>query len=618
MKSQAFSLTWLSFLDQPIPSHLKTPLEVATYELTLGLSSLGVSATASVELSDMPRDSYAITDTNQGILISGGQRGVLYGVYRYLMTIATKQRADSLDIQSPYYSLRMLNCWDNADGSIERGYAGRSLFFDQNRLCYNPIRIRQLGRMLASIGINVLCINNVNVSPVTQKLIEEEWLNETAAVADLLRPFGISLMLSIDYASPIYHELKTADPLDADVQAWWCEKAAELYSLIPDFAGFLVKADSEHRPGPFTYGRDHAQGANMLARALKPHGGILVWRCFVYNCKQDWRDTVTDRPKAAHEHYECLDGQFDDNVILQIKNGPYDFQVREPLSPLLLAMPQTNKAMEVQLAQEYTGQQIDIYSMLGMWQEIFEDLPAGNMMAIAAVSNLGDDANWTGHEFAQLNLFSYGLLAWNPQQSPEETTRMWCRLTFSFAQADEDKLYTLLANSRHAYELYNAPLGIGWMVNPHGHYGPSPDGYEFALWGTYHRANREAIGIDRTKNGTGFVLQYPEPLQSIYNDLATCPDQLLLFFHRLPYTYRMRDGRTLIQRIYDDHFEGVLMAEEMAELLATLPFSQSMQENISTRMQKQLSNAYEWRDQINTFLYRYCGIEDEKGRKIYS
>ncbi|NLO86795.1 MAG: alpha-glucuronidase [Clostridiales bacterium] len=617
MRSQSYSLTWLSFLDKSIPSDLSTPLDIAKHELSLGVSRLDISTPVSLEQADMPRDSYTIARSADGYSIQGGKRGVLYGVYQFLMNYAANQSIQVTGMQSPYYALRMLDCWDNADGSIERGYAGKSIFFDHDELCYDPNRIRQLGRMLASVGINVLCINNVNVSPVTQKLIEDEWLAQTAAVADLLRPFGVSLMLSIDYASPIYHDIHTADPLDAEVQAWWSDQVAALYALIPDFAGFLVKADSEHRPGPFTYGRNHAQGANMLARALKPFGGVLIWRCFVYDCKQDWRDTVTDRPKAAYEHYEYLDGEFDDNVILQIKHGPYDFQVREPISPLLFAMPKTNKAIELQLAQEYTGQQIDIYAMLGMWQELVHDLPSEKIMAIAAVANLGDDENWTGHEFAQLNLFAYGQLAWNPHMSPEDTTRLWCRLTFGFGQADEDMLISLLANSRHVYELYTAPLGLCWMVNPFCHYGPSPDGYEFALWGTYHRANRDAIGIDRTANGTGLILQYPEPLQSLYSDPAACPDELLLFFHRLPYHHVMRDGRTMIQRIYDDHFLGVEMAEAMADTLTKLPFPVAMRANIDTRMKRQIANAREWRDQINSFFFRYCGIPDQQGRTIY-
>ena len=264
----------------------------------------------------------------------------------------------------------MINCWDNLDGSVERGYAGKSLFFDEGFFAYDPQRLRHLGCMMASVGLNVLCINNVNVHEPAQGLIDEK-LPDLSALADLFRPFGVRLMVSVDFSMPIRDGLHTADPQDSSVQAWWTEKAKEIYREVPDLAGFLVKADSEGRPGPFTYGRSHAEGANLLAKALKPFGGVLVWRCFVYNCRQDWRDTSVDRPKAAYETYQPLDGRFDDNVILQIKYGPFDFQVREPLSPLLLSLKKTRTALEVQLAQEYTGQQIDLFIMAPMWQEIF-------------------------------------------------------------------------------------------------------------------------------------------------------------------------------------------------------------------------------------------------------
>ena len=386
---------------------------------------------------------------------------------------------------------------------------------------------------------------------------------------------------------------------------------------MPDLAGFLVKADSEHRPVPFTYGRTHCDGANMLARALAPQGGTLVWRCFVYNCMQDWRDTETDRPMAAHKHYAYLDGQFEDNVILQIKNGPFDFQVREPVSPLLLSMPKTNLALEFQLAQEYTGHQIDIYAMPPMWKEHFEDMPPACVQSIAAVTNLGRDDNYTGHPFAAVNLFAYGVTAWNPAAEPAEVIRLWCRLTYSLPAEQEDALHALLMGSRRTYEKYNAPLGLCWMVEPHGHYGPSPMGYEYALWGTYHKANRDAVGIDRTAAGTGYTLQYPAHLRERYENLDTCPDLLKLFFHRLRYDYVMADGRTLIQRIYDDHFEGYEETEEMARVLASLDLPEPDKAVAAERMQRQLRNAREWRDVTNTFFYRLSGVKDAKGRKIY-
>ncbi|MGX8706402.1 MAG: alpha-glucuronidase, partial [bacterium] len=401
------------------------------------------------------------------------------------------------------------------------------------------------------------------------------------------------------------------------VQRWWADRADAIWRAVPDLAGFLVKADSEHRPGPFTYGRTHAEGANMLARAIAPHGGTLVWRAFVYNCMQDWRDTVTDRPMAAYQTYAPLDGQFDDNVILQVKYGPFDFQVREPVSPTLLAMPDTHLGLELQLAQEYTGQQIDIYAMNPMWRELGEDLPPEKVMAVAAVSNLGRDACFTGHPFAAVNLFGYGQYAWNPKVDPEAVIRRWARLSYALPDEQENGLVAMLMNSRPVYEKYAATLGLNWMVVPETHYGPSPYGYEFSVWGTYIRAGRDAVGVDRTPSGTGYTCQYPEALRARYESLDTCPDGLLLFFHRLRYDYVMRDGRTLIQRIYDDHFEGAAAVEAMAATLQTLSLPDVDRLEANERMQRQLKNAREWRDVVNTFFHRLSGVEDEKGRKIY-
>ena len=413
------------------------------------------------------------------------------------------------------------------------------------------------------------------------------------------------------------HGISTADPLDPAVRDWWKSTAAQVYKAVPDLSGFLVKADSEGRPGPFTYGRNHADGANMLAEALKPFGGVVVWRCFVYNCRQDWRDTVTDRPKAAWEHYAPLDGQFADNVILQVKHGPFDFQVREPLSPLLLGMQKTNLAMELQLAQEYTGHQIDLYTMIPMWKELFEELPEDNIMSIAAVSNLGNDENYTGHPLAAVNLYTFGLLAWNPDVDTSSAVTRWARLTYAFPDEQEKELVSLLLSSRRIYEKYTAPLGIGWMVNPHDHYGPNPSGYEYDLWGTYHKADRNAVGIDRTASGTGFLSQYPDHIRRKYENPDTCPDLYLLFYHRLPYSFRMRDGRTLVQRIYDDHFEGLDETRQMADSLLSLPFPEPDAAVIRMRMEQQLYNAREWCDIINTFFHRLSGINDVHGRRIY-
>ena len=603
---------WLRRMADKLPEGLDTPLAVAKYETA---SFFTDGRKAEIRLDRELKDGYEVSETENGFLVRGGETGVLYGAYALIRACAAGE-AIPVGLQKPYYDLRMINCWDNMDGTVERGYAGRSMWFEGNRFDYEPARIRQLGRMLGSVGINVFCINNVNVHQPAQHLLDD-LLPDAAAFAALLRPFGVRLMLSIDFSQPMQNGLDTADPLDERVQAWWADTAKRVWTAIPDLAGFLVKADSEHRPGPNTYGRTHAEGANMLARAIAPFGGRLVWRAFVYNCMQDWRDQTTDRPRAAYDLYKPLDGAFDSNVILQVKHGPYDFQVREPLSPLLLGMEKTSMAIEFQLAQEYTGHQIDLYYMGGLWRETFDQMGKQRVTAIAAVSNLGRDDNWTGHPFAMANLFAYGLFAWNPDSDPEAALRQWAKLTYALPEDQNGKLVAMLLQSRAVYENYTAPLGLCWMVQPGVHYGPSPYGYEFQAWGTYNRADRNAVGIDRTKNGTGYAEQYPEPLRSLYADPQTCPDNLLLFFHRLPYGFKMKDGRTLIQRIYDDHFLGYDQAKAMSDTLAGLDLPSPDREEAARRMEAQLQNAREWRDITNTFFHRLSGAEDEKGRKIY-
>ncbi len=601
---------WMKMLAAPASPEVRTPRETALSELKAAFPGEAFTLSEDPALGE----GYQLQREAEGWRISGGQAGLLYGAYALIRSRFAGE--DPAGASAPAWPLRMINCWDNPDGTVERGYAGRSLFFEGNALSWDPERIRQLGRLLASVGINTLCINNVNVHEPGQELLESA-LPELARLAAAFRPFAIRLMVSVDFSQPLRRDLKTADPLDAEVLAWWRKTADRVYAAVPDLAGFLVKADSEGRPGPFTYNRTHAEGANALARALKPHGGILVWRCFVYNCRQDWRDTRTDRACAAYNTYADLDGAFEENVILQIKHGPFDFQVREPLSPLLLAMPGTRKALEVQLAQEYTGQQIDIYTMMPLWKEIMEDLPRQNICALAAVSNLGRDENYTGHPFAAANLFGFGLFAWNPDLTPEEITAQWVRLTYGFNAEDENKLKSVLLSSRSVYEKYTASLGLGWMVTPHTHYGPNPSGYEYDLWGTYHKANRDAVGVDRTERGTGYLSQYPEAFRLRYGDPAACPDLYLLFFHRVRYDFVMRDGRTLIQRLYDDHFDGYDQAEEMANTLSQLPFPEPDAEVIRDRMARQLSNAREWRDVVNTFFFRLSGVPDARGRRIY-
>ncbi|MDU5949412.1 MAG: alpha-glucuronidase, partial [Paenibacillus macerans] len=480
--------------------------------------------------------------------------------------------------------------WDNIDGSIERGYAGDSIFYAGGKITSDLGRIRDYARLLASVGVNALAINNVNVHRLETMLITEAYLPEVAGLAGIFRGYGIKLFLSVNYAAPLeIGGLPTADPLDPEVRRWWRYRAAEINRYIPDFGGFLVKADSENRPGPFTYGRDHADGANMLAEALEPYGGVVIWRCFVYNCKQDWRDRKTDRARAAYDHFVPLDGRFHENVILQVKNGPIDFQVREPVSPLLGAMPATNQMIEFQITQEYTGQQRHVCYLVPQWKEVLEfdtyfqgkGTPVRRIVdgsahgnrygGFAAVSNIGDDANWTGHLLAQANLYGYGRLAWNPELTAEQIAEEWIRLTFGDGERTVRTILGILLDSLSIYESYTAPLGIGFMVNPGHHYGPNVDGYEYSLWGTYHFADCHGIGVDRTKaTGTGYTAQYAEPNFRRYESLESCPDELLLFFHHVPYTHVLHSGKTVIQHIYDTHFAGAERAARLQEAWSSL------------------------------------------------
>lgn len=568
------------------------------------------------------------------------ESGVLYGVFHVLRLIAAEQSLQDIKTeQLPSQPLRMMNHWDNMDGSIERGYSGRSFYFNNNEFFINE-RTRDFARFMASIGINGVVINNVNVKDAATRLITDRYFDKVAELSGLFAEYGIKLYLSLNYAAPL--ELggpQSADPLDEAVIAWWKEKMAEVFAKVPRLGGFLVKADSEGRPGPFTYGRTQADGANMLADIVKPYGALIIWRCFVYNCTQDWRDYKTDRARAQYDNFIGMDGDYHDNVILQIKNGPMDFQIREPVAPLLGGLKKTNQIMEVQIAQEYTGHQIDVCYLIPMFKEILEfktyrnkendtvaDIISGGCgenrnlnMGIAAVINTGNDANWTGNVLAAANLYGFGRLAFQNTLSAKEIAEEWIRQTLSNEKEVVEAILSILLPSREVYEHYTSPLGIGWMVTPHVHYGCSVDGYEYSRWGTYHRADHLGLGVDRTDAGTGYVRQYNEPNASMYNDINTCPEELLLFFHHVPYTHVLSTGKTLIQHIYDTHFTGVEEVEGMIACWNRLEGKVPAEayKNISGRLERQLSNARDWRDQVNSYFYRKSGIPDEKGRKIY-
>jgi alpha-glucuronidase len=611
-------------------------------------------------------------DGNRLTVIGGGDRGLLYGFYAVLLDLVPA--ADGAwTVHAPAQAIRMLDHWDNMTvhpvmGQVERGYAGGSLFYEGGELREDLTRVEHYARLLASIGINRVAVNNVNVHAHEATLLTSR-LGQVARLADVFRAQGISVLLSVSFASPILlGGLTTSDPLDVAVQRWWREAADTVYATIPDFGGFVVKADSEGQPGPFAYGRDHADGANLLARALAPHGGEVFWRAFVYDHHQDWRDRRTDRARAAHDHFAPLDGRFDDNVIVQVKHGPMDFQTREAVSPVIGAMPRTRLAVELQVTQEYTGQQKHLCYLAPWWSENLR-FPFGDAGArdgatrmgagaetrsdesaraatddganakataptvaqivagsaerpggVVAVSNVGSDEFWTGHPLAQANLFALGRLAWDAGLSPDRLLEEWIAATFGPDPRVAEGLRELLAESWLRYESYTAPLGVGFMVRPGHHYGPDVDGYEYTPWGTYHFADRDGLGVDRTvATGTGFAGLYPEPWASLYEDVATCPDELLLFFHHVPYTHRLHSGKTVIQHIYDsraDGYEQVLTLRPRWQQLEGL-VPEALHERVTTLLREQERSAEEWRDQLRTYFFRASGIPDESGRPIH-
>lgn len=579
-------------------------------------------------------------EENGGVVTvrSESAQGVLWGVYELVRMLRCQKEIIGFSKRFiPDSPLRMLDHWDNTDGSIERGYSGNSFFFKDGDILINE-RTHDYARLIASVGINSIVINNVNVDERAKLLITDTYFEKLRLLSELLDDYGIKLFISIDYAAPIdVGGLDTSDPCDDSVVEWWEETVNNVYKSLPDLGGFLVKADSEGRSGPFTYGRNQAQGANMLARALKPYGGIVIWRCFVYNCHQDWRDRKTDRARACYDYFRQLDGEFDDNVILQIKNGPVDFQVREPVSPLFGVMQRTNEMIEFQIAQEYTGQQKDLCYLIPWFKEILDfkmclnpqkdtvaDYVCGKaygnrVCGMTAVCNTGDDYNWTGHDLAAANLYGFGRLSFDTSLTAEGIAEEWIIQTFGYERKVIRIISEMLMKSWNTYEKYTAPLGVGWMVSQSDHYGPDVDGYEYSRWGTYHYADHNGIGVDRTDKGTCYTDQYSDRLKDLYNNIDTCPEELILFFHHLPYTYVLKNGETVIQHIYNTHFDGVEDVKRFIDEWNKLEgcIASDIFRRVKERLSIQLLNAVEWRDVINTYFYRKSAIEDIKGRKIY-
>ena len=572
-------------------------------------------------------------ESSLSIVAGGDERGALYGAFAIRRLPATaeigKLKADYPHRDHPAMPIRWVDEWDNPDGSIERGYAGRSIFFESGNVRQDLKPVAEYARLLASVGINGCNVNNVNAAP---QLLDADHLKQLARVADTMRPWGVRLALSVDIASPQkIGGLATYDPLDPAVKAWWKAKVEEIYALIPDFAGFTVKADSEGQPGPASYGRTPADAANLLAGALEPHGGVVLYRAFVYNHHLDWRDPKADRARAAYDIFAPLDGRFAANVVIQIKEGPIDFQAREPVSPLFAGLRQTAQAMEAQVTQEYTGQQRHLVYLAPMWKQVLDfDLrvdgsttPVQKILArkglggMVAVAGVGRDA-WLGSPLALANLYAFGRLAWDPNLSPEEIAAEWTRQTIGSDPEVVKTVVKMLMQSWPAYEGYTGPLGAQTLTDITGsHYGPNIESSECNGWGQWHDADAKGIGKDRsTTTGSGYAGQYPPEVAKLYETAATTPDELLLFFHHVPYTYRLHSGKTVIQHIYDSHYDGAAQAAELLSEWQTLEghIDQPLYEQMRDRLRYQAGHAIVWRDAIVQYFLKLSGIPDEKGR----
>ena len=551
----------------------------------------------------MAEDAYRIDGST---ITAKNETGLLYGAYALL-------RGEK-GYSAPYYKLRLLNHWDNLDSSIERGYAGRSIFWAlenpktrRNSDQWKPktidvALIKEYARANASIGINGTVLNNVNASP---KMLSALYLNKVKEIADILRPYGIKVYLSVNFASPMSipakgfnggKPVKTADPLNKQVKAWWNAKAKEIYQLIPDFGGFLVKANSEGQPGPFDYNRTHADGANTLADAVKPFGGIVMWRSFVYGAAHKGEDRV----KQAVSEFKDLDGQFRDNVILQSKNGPLDFQPREPYAPIFDTMHKTQQMAELQITQEYLGQSRHLVYLAPMWREFFGFVEPSRLVGIAGVANIGLDKNWCGHHFSQANWYAFGRLAWNPNLTSEEIATEWLVATWG-DKAINTKLLNVMLRSREACVDYMMPIGLHHIFAFDEHYGPEPGGFIASYpieWCPvyYHKANNDSIGFDRTHTGSNATAQYREPYCSIYDDVNTCPERYLLWFHRVPWSYRLKSGRTVYEEMEYRYGRGVKEVEDFVRIWnEAKPFIDEQRwKETDARLQHQLENAKKW------------------------
>ena len=634
------ALGWRGML-QHEPRVVSGPSDATARAVVLGTQrEIDAWRAAPDEERPLGADAYRLYRAGAVVLVEGGDaRGVLYGAFALLRSIAEQKSLAKLDeTSSPGASVRWTNEWDNPNGTIERGYAGPSIFFADGKVRADLSRAAAYARLLSSIGINGCTINNVNADI---DLLKPESLTDLARIAAVFRPYGVRLSLSVDMSSPqVLGGLKTFDPVDPEVAAWWQSKVDEIYRAIPDFGGVLIKADSEGRPGPSQYGRTPADAANVVARALRPHGGVVLYRGFVYNNHLDWQDMKADRARAGYDNFHALDGKFEANVIVQIKYGPIDFQVREPVSPLFAALRQTNEAIELQITQEYTGQQRHLVYLVPMWKEALDTdmrgsqdappLPVKEIVSgrnsareqhirggFVGVANVGGDG-WLGNPLALANLYGFGRLAWDANLSAAEISDEWTRLSFGNDPTVRAVVNKLELDSWHIYESYTGPLGVGTLTDIIGvHFGPGIESAERNGWGQWIRADHDGVGMDRTvATGTGYIGQYPAPLAAKYESLATCPDNLLLFMHHVPYSHRLHSGETVMQHIDDTHYWGAAAAAAQVPAWASLrgKVPDAIYTEVLKRLQFQAGHAIVWRDAVTQWFTKMSGIPDAKGR----
>jgi alpha-glucuronidase len=579
-----------------------------------------------------------VRTNNARFIVVAGQndRGTLYGTFALLRKIALGESITDIDQkETPYSPIRWVNHWENLDGSIERGYGGRSIFWDNGKAREDLSRVAEYGRLLASLGINGTSINNVNADA---RVLSPEFLPQIVRVAEALRPWGVKVALSVDFGSPrSVGGLTTFDPLDPGVIAYWKSKTDEVYRAVPDLGGFVLKADSEGRVGPSAVGRTHADAANVVARALKPHGGVFFYRGFVYDNRMDWRNPKNDRARAADDNFRGLDGKFDDNVFIQIKNGPIDYQVREPASPLFGTLEKTNQVIELQITQEYMGQGRHTVFLVPMWKEVLDfdmrarpgmttpvkALVAGKVFArpsggMIGVSNVGLDESWFGNHMSQANLYGFGRLAWNPDLTSKQIVDEWTRLTFGDDPKVVDTVNSIQLSSWRTYENYTGPLGLQTLTDIVGnHYGLAVEASERNGWGQWHFADEKAVGMERSvATGTGFAGQYRPEVAKVYETVDATPDDLLLFFHHVPYTQKLKGGKTVIQFIYDSHYDGAEMAAKYVNEWKALKgrVDDRRYAEVLAQLQYQAGQAIVWRDGVANYFLKMSGIADSKGR----